>query len=62
MKNLKQSLSGTIDVVVATQRDVINAIRWFPTSTFILLIIVLISVVAIINIINILAITIQEKS
>lgn len=63
-ENLKQSLSGTgLDVVVATQRDVINMLsRWFSyIDLFILLIIVLISIVAIINIINILAITIQEN-
>lgn len=63
-ENLKQSLSGTgLDVVVATQQDVINMLsRWFSyIDLFILLIIVLISVVAIINIINILAITIQEN-
>lgn len=62
--NLKQSLSGTgLDVVVATQQDVINMLsRWFSyIDLFILLIIVLISIVAIINIINILAITIQEN-
>lgn len=63
-ENLKQSLSGTgLDVVVATQQDVINMLsRWFSyIDLFILLIIVLISIVAIINIINILAITIQEN-
>lgn len=63
-ENLKQSLSGTgLDVVVATQQDVINMLsRWFSyIYLFILLIIVLISIVAIINIINILAITIQEN-
>lgn len=66
-ENLKQSLSGTgLDVVVATQQDVINMLsRWFSYIDlfilFILLIIVLISIVAIINIINILAITIQEN-
>lgn len=62
--NLKQSLSGTgLDVVVATQQDVINMLsRWFSyIDLFILLIIVLISIVATINIINILAITIQEN-
>ena len=60
---MKQSLSGTgLDVVVATQQDVINMLsRWFSyIDLFILLIIVLISIVAI-NIINILAITIQEN-
>ncbi len=63
-ENLKQSLLGTgLDVVVATQQDVINMLsRWFSyIDLFILLIIVLISIVAIINIINILAITIQEN-
>lgn len=63
-ENLKHSLSGTgLDVVVATQQDVINMLsRWFSyIDLFILLIIVLISIVAIINIINILAITIQEN-
>ena len=63
-ENLKQSLSGTgLDVVVATQQDVINMLsRWFSyIDLFILLIIVLISIVAIINIINILVITIQEN-